>query len=107
AWPCRAVLHPPGVLATRRSRLARQAPPQRVHHRVDVLVGAEVTELGGQIQIAREEPRPLGLEQRDVIGRVARGVDDLESKTRGLEPLAERRRSRRRPGTPGDAAVQL
>src|SRR5437588_791324 len=107
AQPCRALLHAPAVLAKQHPRLERQHPPQRIHHRVHVFVGAEVAEPGGEIQVAREEPAALGLEQGHVVGCVAGGVNYPEPESRRLEALAERRGGGRRPGAPGDAAVQL
>src|SRR5439155_1231350 len=62
---------------------------------------------GGEIQVAREEPAALGLEQGHVVGAVAGGVNYPEPESRRLEALAERRGGGRRPGAPGDAAVQL
>src|SRR5437879_9832708 len=44
------LLHAPAVLAKQHPRLECQHPPQRVHHRVHVFVGAEVAEPGGEIQ---------------------------------------------------------
>src|SRR2546430_6103070 len=96
AQPCRALLHAPAVLAKQHPRLECQHPPQRVHHRVHVFVGAEVAEPGGEIQVAREEPAALGLEQRHMVGCVAGGMDHLEPESRSLEALAERRGGGRR-----------
>ncbi len=129
-WPCRSIrvraargsARParPGSRACRAAvpRPARRArgagkttpaarAPAPAHHRVHVFVGAEVAEPGGEIQVAREEPAALGLEQGHVVGCVAGGVNHPESESRRLEALAERRGGGRRPGAPGDAAVQL
>src|SRR5438034_894600 len=48
AQPRRALLHATAVLAKQHLRLERQDPPQRIHHRVHVLVGAERTEAGAE-----------------------------------------------------------
>src|SRR5947199_1752047 len=61
AQPCRALLHAPAVLAKQHPRLERQHPPQRIHHRVHVFVGAEVAEPGGDRKSTRLNSSHLGI----------------------------------------------
>src|SRR5947208_3603398 len=70
-------------------------------------VRAGIAQPGCEIQIAREQPAPLRLEQCHVVGRVAGRVDHPESKPRRFEHVAQRSSERRWPATPRDAAIQL